>query len=96
MGYFCSKNEPKIKIYDFTLPGHDFDFLRPQGAIILSIDRKYNVSLVDPIFDGWYENSIRFWPKHIEQREHFLLLGRNPLQTPSITSSTGSGYDTAF
>ena len=79
-----------------TPPGDDFDYLRPQGTITFSIDRKYNIPLIDIRFDGWYENSVRFWPKHSEQREPFLLLERTSLQAPSITSSSGSGFDTVF
>ena len=79
-----------------TLPGDDFKYLRPQATITLSIDRKYNVPLIDIRFDGWYENSVRLWPKHSEQREHFLLLEKTPLQTPSITSSSDNGFDTVF
>ena len=31
------------------------------------------------------------------QREHFLLLERTPLQTPSVSSlSSDSGFDTVF
>ena len=29
-----------------------------QGAITLSIDRKYNISIVDIKFDDWHENSV--------------------------------------
>ena len=79
-----------------TPPGDDFDYLRPQGTITFSIDRKYNIPLIDIRFDGWYENSARFCPKHSEQSEHFLLLERTSLQTPSITSSSDSGFDTVF
>ena len=53
MGYFFSRNdELKIKILDCTPPGDDFDYLRPHGTITLSIDRKYNIPLVDIRFDG--------------------------------------------
>ena len=79
-----------------TLPGDDFKYLRPQATTTLSIDRKYNVPLIDIRFDGWYENSVRLWPKHSEQTEHFLLLEKTPLQTPSITSSSDNGFDTVF
>ena len=94
MGCLCSKcDEPKIKIYDCTSPGDDFDYLRPKGTITLSIDRKYNVPVVDLRFDGWYENSVRLWPQDPEQREIFLLLERTPLQTPCVDNS---GFDTIF
>ena len=64
----------------------------------MSIGRKYNIPIVDIRFDGWYENIVRLWPKHSEQREHVLLLDRTPLRTPSISSlfSDDSGLDTVF
>ena len=72
--------------------------MRPQGTITLSIDKKYNIPQINIRFDGWYENSVRLWPKHTEQREHFLLLERTPLETPSVSSvsSDDSGFDTFF
>ena len=95
MGCLFSKNdERKIKIFDCTPPGDDFNYLKPQETITSSIDRKYNISLIDIRFDGWYENSL--WPKHSKEKEHFLLLERIPLQTPSITSLSDSGFDTVF
>ena len=51
MGYLCSKSDKtKIRIYDCTPNGDDFDYLRPQGTITLSIDREYNIPVVDIIF----------------------------------------------
>ena len=64
--------------------------------ITLSVDRKYPVPLIDIRFDGWYENSVRLWPKHTEQREHFLLLQRTPPASRSISSLSDSGIDTGF
>ena len=59
MDCFCSKSdEQKITIYDCTIPGDDFEYLRPQGAITLSIDRKCNIPIVDIKLDAWYENSV--------------------------------------
>ena len=68
--------------------------MRPQGTTTFSIDRKCNVPLTDIRFDGWYESSAHLWPKHSEQKEHFLLLERTALQTPSIISLSDSGVDT--
>ena len=60
MSCLCSKSdEPKIRIYDCTPPGDDFDYLRPTGTITFSIDRKYNILIVDIRLYGWYENSVR-------------------------------------
>ena len=99
MGCFFSKctrsDGPKIKIVDLTPPGAEFDYLRPNGTISFSVNRKYNIPVVEINFEGWYENRVRFWPYHTEQRENFLQLQRTPLQTPSI-SSDDSGYDTVF
>ena len=80
------------------MPPGDFNYLQAQGTITLSIDRKHNIPLVDIRFDGWYKNSVHLWPKHTEQRDHFLLLQITPLQTPSVNSllSDGSGFDTVF
>ena len=51
---FFSNNEPKIKLFDLTPPGDDFEYLRPQGRrITFSIGRKYNVPLIDIRFDSW-------------------------------------------
>ena len=96
MGCLFSRNELKIRIFDLTPAGDESEYLRPQGTITLTIDRKYNAPLMDIRFDGWYENSVSLWPKHSEQREHFLLLERTPLLTPSITSSSDSDIDTVF
>lgn len=45
--FFFSSDEPKIKIVDCTPPGDEFNCLRPQGTIMLSIDIKYSISLID-------------------------------------------------
>ena len=95
MGCFFSSNEPKIEIVDLTPPGAEFDYLRQNGTISFSVDRKYNIPVVEINFEGWYENNVRLWPYHTKQRENFLQLQRIRLQTPSI-SSDDSGYDTVF
>ena len=96
MGCCFSSNEPSIKIFDQIPAGKLFNYLRPEGTIIFSIDRKYNVPLIDIQFDGWYENSACLWTKHNRQRENFLVLERTPLSTPSISSLSDSGVDTVF
>ena len=100
MGYLLSKcssstEEPKIKIIDCTPPGAAFDYLRPNGTISFSVDRKCNVPTVNIKFEGWHENNVCLWPYHTEHREHFLQLERTPWLTPSI-SFDDSGYDTVF
>ena len=97
MSCFVSmNNKPNIKIFDLTPRGDDFNYLRPEGTITLSINRKHQVPLMDIRFDGWYENSFRIRPKHTEQREHSLLLQRTPPPSPSISSLSDSGIDTVF
>ena len=48
----------KIRMYDCIPPTEDFDCLRPDGSIIVSIDRRYNASMFKSRFDGWYESSV--------------------------------------
>ena len=90
MDCLFSRNVPKIKILDLTPPGDDFDNLKPQGAITFSIDRKYNVPLINIRFDG------HTFDQSIVKREHFFLLEGTPLQTHSTTSSSDSSFDMAF
>lgn len=97
MGCIFSRcNEPNVKIHDCIPPRYEFDYLRSQRTVTLSLDRKYNIPIVDIRFGGWYEKSDRIWPKHTKQREHFLLLERTPLQTSSISSIGSSDKDKGF
>ena len=89
MGCICSKMF-NIKIYDCLPP---VDFSKLDGTITLSIDKECNVPVFDLKFDGWYEKSVRIWPKHSEHSEYFLLPDRCPL-TPSMSFS--DGIDTVF
>ena len=98
MGCLCSKfdyDQPNIKIIEYNPPGEQFDYLRQNGTIKFSIDKKYNIPIAEIKFNGWYENSVRLWLHHYKQREYFLLLERTPLQTPSL-SSDDSGYNTVY
>ena len=53
MGCFCLiSDEPKTRTYDCTSPGDNFECLRPQGTINLSIDRKYNIPIVENLMAG--------------------------------------------
>ena len=78
MGYCFSLNEPRTNIFDQTLARENY--LRPEGTIRFSVDRKYNVPVVDIQFDGWFENSIRLWLKDTRQRDSFWLLERTPFR----------------
>ena len=101
MGCIFSRNDkPNIKIHHCIPPSNEFGYLSPQGTITFSLDRKYNTPIDDIRFDGWYENSVHLWPKHTEQREHFLLFEITLSQTPRISSISLSEnnkvLDTAF
>ena len=63
MGCCFSCNEPRIKIIDETPEEENFDYLRPKGSITYAIDRTYNIPLIKLYFDGWFESSVRLWPK---------------------------------
>ena len=41
------------KLESVTAHLHDFEYLRPKGTITLSIDRKYNIPIIDIRFDDW-------------------------------------------
>ena len=69
-------NKLNIEIFDLTPPGDEFNYLRPEGTVTLGIKRKYQVPIINIIFDGWYENSVCLWAKHNAQRKHFSLLQR--------------------
>ena len=98
MGCCFSSNEPKIKIIDVTPEGSSFDYLTPNGTITYSIDRTYNIPLIELDFDGWFERSICLWPKNISARSNFLLLERTPSLSPNISyfPSESGVFDTVF
>ena len=96
MGCCFLLKKPRIKIFDQTPPGENFDYLRPEGVINFTIDRKFNVPLIEIQFEGWFENSVRLWPKDSKARENFLLLERTPPPALSISSPSDSGIDTVF
>ena len=91
-----SLKERRIKIFNQTPPGEKFNYLRTEGVINFTIDRKYNVPLIEIQFEGWFENSVRLWPKDNKARENLLLLERTLPPTPSISSPSGIGIDTIF
>ena len=72
----------------------EVEYLKPRGKIIVTIDRKYHVSVIDTSFDNFYETSVRLWPK-VSAHENYHLL----IETPTLSSSDTSeeiGYDTVF
>ena len=62
----------RIKIIDLTAPWENYSYLKPKGIVTFSVDRKYNVILVDIELDGWFENIFHLWPKETKQREFFV------------------------
>ena len=98
MGGFFSFNRPSVEIIDETPKGKQFDYLRPEGRIIYTVDRMCDVPQIKINFDGWYKASVSLWPKSKKMRSNFLNLQRTPLLSPtfSISSSTDSGINAEF
>ena len=97
MGCCFSCNEPRIKIIREMPEGKNFDYLRQKGTITYTIDRTYNIPLIELYFDGCFESSVCLWPKNNKMRSNFLFLERTPPPSPSISSfSSESGIDTIF
>lgn len=70
---FSKNDEPSIKIFECIRPNNESDYFRPQGNITFSLDRKYNIPIVDIRFNGSYGNSVRLWSKHTEQIRTFFV-----------------------
>ena len=49
---FCNNKGTKIKVIDETPKRQEFDYLRPEGKIMYSIDEIYDVPRVEITFDG--------------------------------------------
>ena len=62
--------------------------MRPKGKLILRIDSIYNVPKIDVLFDDWYTNSIRLWPKTEKTRKHCLKIKRKPINSPPNSSGS--------
>lgn len=71
---FSKNNEPNIQIHDCIPQLDQFDYLRLHGTITVSLDRKYNITIVDIKFDGWFENSVRLWPNIVNRKSNFCCL----------------------
>ena len=93
MGNCFSSSDSNVKIIDQTPPGERFDFLRSEGTITYTIDRMYDVPKIKISFTGWYENSVRLWPKNPRMRSHFLRMKRTPIPPSSESDLT---YDSGF
>ena len=96
MGICFSSSKPRIKIIDEAPPGEKLYYLKPEGTITYTIGRTYNIPMIEIQFDGWFESSVRLWPKDNRARSTFLLLERAPPPSSSISSLSDSGVDTVF
>ena len=61
-----------MNIIDETPEGKNFYYLRPKGTITYTVDRTYNVPLIELNFDGWFENSDQTFLFHL--KVEFLTL----------------------
>ena len=92
----CFSKEPRVKIFDEISKGERYDYLRPEGTIVYSTDRTYNIPMIQIIFDGWFQNSVCLWPKDNAARENVLMLERTPPISRSDSFFSDSGIDTLF
>lgn len=78
-------NVRRIKITDENPQGENFSYLRPEKMITYTRDRTYNIPLIEIQLVGWFESIVRLWPKNARARSSFLLLGKTPPSSPSIS-----------
>ena len=86
MGYCFSGKKIKIKTVNKNDQDEAFNCLRPKGGLILRMDSVYNVPKIDILFDEWYTNSVRLWPKTERVRKHFSRIERTPPDRSSSKS----------
>lgn len=55
MGCCFSRKHVNIKVIDNIKNGKRFDYLRPKGELVLSINEIYGVPLISVNFDDWYK-----------------------------------------
>ena len=70
---YRQKKRPKVEIVDDIPLGEQFNYLTSNGTITYKIDEGYDVPKIEIVFEGWYVNSVRLWPKDKKVREHFLM-----------------------
>ena len=91
---FLAHKKPEILVQYCVLPR--VKHLRPKGKIIVGIDRKYYVPVIDTSFDDYYETSVRLWPR-ISAHSNYHLLLKAPTVSSSIdTCEEEVTYDTVF
>ena len=71
------------------------EYLRSNGKMVVVMDRKYHVPVVDTYFGDYYETSVRLWPRISAHKDYHRLI-----ESPTISSSGESyeeiEYDTTF
>ena len=65
------------------------NILKQKGEIIVGLDRKYHVPVIETSFYDYYEISVRLWPKISAHSEYHF-----PIKT--TVSSGSEDFDTAF
>ena len=87
MGSCFSSKHAKIRIIDNIEKGKRYGYLRPKCDIILTMDKVYNVPMININFVDWLVNSVRLWLKTDSACHCFQCwLERTPLYTPSNLS----------
>ena len=92
--FFFTHKKPEI--LDEYCISSSVKHLRPKGKIVVDIDRKYHVPVIDTSFDDYYETSVRLWPR-ISAHSNYHLQLKAPTVSSSIdTSEEEVAYDTVF
>ena len=59
--YYSKKK--RITIIDNIKKGPKYNYLRLKGEIVLTVNKVYNVPILDINSDRWYANSVMLWPR---------------------------------
>ena len=59
--YYSKKK--RITIIDNIKKGPKYNYLRLKGEIVLTVNKVYNVPILDINSDSWYANSVMLWPR---------------------------------
>ena len=60
--FYFKCDDVKIRLVDNIKKGK-YDYLRPEGEIVLTMNTVFNVFMLDINFDGLFVNSVRVWHK---------------------------------
>ena len=86
MGNWCLFKQAKYWINWWDAKGSEYNYLRPEGIIIYSLDRMYDVPDKEIDFNGWYKRTARLWPKNSKMRSNFLRWKRMLVPSPTVSS----------